>query len=136
MRQLFRYISYFTAAATAITLIASVAVSNYKAKEDRRTIIQSQAKQRVTDSIALSEIVNIRSEIGIVKGIVNSHTESLDNLNKAFISHLKNDKRFDELINYLQSSQNENTNKSDILNKILKKTIDTIPLKIKVTPIK
>ena len=102
---------YLTTGASVVALISGIAISNYKAKVERQKILQAQEEtskniRSFNDSIYKS-VTDLKRDIFDIKNILDHNTVKLDKMNNSYIQHLRGDNKVDQLIKYLESTQEQ-----------------------------
>jgi hypothetical protein len=95
MRTIFKYIGYFLATASAVVIIRTWAVSDYRARTERRTIIRNDSIQNVM----LKNVLINQNEMWMWQY---DNSVTLDVLDKSWQNFLKRDSKFDLLLDYNQ----------------------------------
>lgn len=114
MSKILKYLGNFIIIATSAAFVWQVAkfvIENERNQKDQEMQYQQSAKN---DSIMIYEIRGLRKDISNVKNdisdvqkTVDRHTVMLNALDKSYTQNLKNDKKFDVLLEYMTNLKDE-----------------------------
>ena len=108
--KVFKYVEYFLKAAAAVTIISTIAISNFKAGSDRAQMIKSDSTLiREVKSINTrisgveTQVIAIQLDLKDVKEKQGEQISGQNALRNSYIMHLKDDKalKLDDFLRYM-----------------------------------